>query len=101
MPIAKPRPPRATSWHSTLTACCGGKTTSTGARAVSCKARCRASTSNSDLNANSETTTSTRNQLALNTNRLLRWENYFYGGQGSFLQSSVQGINQQFRSECQ
>jgi putative salt-induced outer membrane protein YdiY len=51
---------------------------------------------NSNLDANSGTTTSTRNQLALTSNRLLPWDNYFYGGQAGFLQSSVQGINQQF-----
>ncbi|MGA3211119.1 MAG: DUF481 domain-containing protein [Terriglobales bacterium] len=51
---------------------------------------------NSNLDANSGTATSTRNQVVLNGNRLLPWENYFYGGQGSFLQSSVQGIDQQY-----
>jgi len=49
----------------------------------------------SDLSSNSGSTTSTRNQLTLRSYHLLPWENYFYGGQGSFLQSSTQGINLQ------
>ncbi|MGA8594519.1 MAG: DUF481 domain-containing protein, partial [Bryobacteraceae bacterium] len=44
---------------------------------------------------NSGARTSTRNLLTLNAYRLLPWANYFYGGLGSFLQSSVQGIRLQ------
>jgi hypothetical protein len=50
---------------------------------------------NSTLSANSGSTTSTRNQANLMSYRLLRWDNYFYEGLGSFLQSSVQGITLQ------
>jgi hypothetical protein len=46
-----------------------------------------ASSSGSDL--------STRNQIDLNNLRLLRWNNWFYAGSTSFLQSSVQEINLQ------
>jgi hypothetical protein len=46
-----------------------------------------ASSSGSDL--------STRNQIDLNTLRLLRWNNWFFAGSTSFLQSSVQEINLQ------
>jgi hypothetical protein len=52
-------------------------------------------TFNSNLSSNSGSTTSTRNQLNLNSYHLLPWDNYFYGGIGSFLQSSVQGIRLQ------
>jgi hypothetical protein len=52
-------------------------------------------TFNSNLSANSGSTTSTRNQLTLTSYRLLPWDNYFYGGLGTFLQSSVQGIRLQ------
>jgi len=37
----------------------------------------------------------TRNQTDLNILRLLRWNNWFYAGTGSFLQSSVQDIKLQ------
>jgi Protein of unknown function, DUF481 len=37
----------------------------------------------------------TRNQTDLNILRLLRWNNWFYAGTGSFLQSSVQDIQLQ------
>jgi hypothetical protein len=46
-----------------------------------------ASSSGSDL--------STRNQIDLNNLRLLRWNNWFYAGSTSFLQSSVQQIDLQ------
>jgi hypothetical protein len=46
-----------------------------------------ASSSGSDL--------STRNQTDLNILRLLRWNNWFYAGSTSFLQSSVQEIDLQ------
>ncbi len=49
----------------------------------------------SNLADNSGARTSTRNLLTLNAYRLLPWANYFYGGLGSFLQSSVQGIRLQ------
>jgi len=38
---------------------------------------------------------STRNQLDLQSQRLLRWDNWFYQGLGIFLQSSEQDINLQ------
>lgn len=38
---------------------------------------------------------STRNQIDVNTMRLLPWNNWFYSGTGTFLQSSVQGIDLQ------
>ena len=55
----------------------------------------------SQLNFNSSFASSTganlttRNQTNLNTLRLLRWNNWFYAGSASFLQSSVQKINLQ------
>jgi Protein of unknown function, DUF481 len=49
----------------------------------------------SNLAANSGARTSNRNLLTLNAYHLLPWANYFYGGIGSFLQSSVQGIRLQ------
>jgi hypothetical protein len=50
---------------------------------------------NSNLASNSGSNVSTRNQLDLTSSRLLPWKNYFYGGIGSFLQSSVQDIHLQ------
>lgn len=50
---------------------------------------------NSNLSSNSGSTTSTRNQLGLRSYHLLPWDNYFYAGLGTFLQSSVQGITLQ------
>jgi Protein of unknown function, DUF481 len=50
---------------------------------------------NSSLASNSGSTLTTRNQTDLNTLRLLRWNNWFYAGTSSFLQSSVQEINLQ------
>ena len=50
---------------------------------------------NSSLASNSGSTLTTRNQTDLNTLRLLRWNNWFYAGYASFLQSSVQEINLQ------
>jgi hypothetical protein len=52
-------------------------------------------TFNSNLSSNSGSTTSTRNQLGLSSYHLLPWDNYFYAGLGTFLQSSVQGIRLQ------
>jgi hypothetical protein len=49
----------------------------------------------SNLAANSGSATSTRNMLALYGYHLLPWDNYFFGGVGNFLQSSVQGISLQ------
>jgi putative salt-induced outer membrane protein YdiY len=49
----------------------------------------------SNLSTASGTTTSTRNQVTLGGVHLLRWNNYFYGGFGGFLQSSEQGIQRQ------
>lgn len=46
----------------------------------------------STLSSSTGTTASTRNQLNLEAFRLLRWNNWFYTGLGSFLQSSEQGI---------
>jgi len=39
--------------------------------------------------------TTNRNRLDLGAHRLLRWDNYFYAGFTSFLQSSEQGIDRQ------
>ena len=50
---------------------------------------------NSNLSSSSGSTTSTRNQIDLRVNRLLRWNNFFYTGGLSFLQTSEQGINVQ------
>jgi Protein of unknown function, DUF481 len=50
---------------------------------------------NSSLASNSGSSLTTRNQTDLNTLRLLRWNNWFYAGYASFLQSSVQEINLQ------
>jgi Protein of unknown function, DUF481 len=49
----------------------------------------------STLNRSSGATASTWNQVTPSFQRLLRWNNYFYEGFGSFLQSSEQGINAQ------
>lgn len=49
----------------------------------------------SNLSSSSGATTATRNQVDLIAYRLLPWKNYFYAGTGGFLQSSVQGIQQQ------
>ncbi len=50
---------------------------------------------NSSLSSNTGAEDSTRNQLTLSSYRLLRWNNYFYTGIASFLESSEQGINLQ------
>lgn len=47
---------------------------------------------NSALSASSGATASTRNELGFSSLRLLRWNNYFYSGGVSFLQSSEHGI---------
>jgi hypothetical protein len=47
---------------------------------------------NSTLSSSTGVTTSTRNQLTGDAFRLLRWNNWFYEGIGSWLQSSEQGI---------
>jgi hypothetical protein len=49
----------------------------------------------SNLSAASGTATSTRNQLTFSGFRLLRWNNYYYGGFDAFLQSTEQGITHQ------
>ena len=49
----------------------------------------------STLSSSSGTSASTRNLLDLSANHLLPWNNYFYAGLGSFLQSSTQGITLQ------
>ena len=49
----------------------------------------------SNLSASSGANTSTRNQLDITGYRTMPWKNYFYGGLGSFMQSSVQGIRLQ------
>ena len=49
----------------------------------------------SNLSASSGSSTSTRNQLSLQGQRFLRWNNWYYTGLASFLQSSVQGIQLQ------
>jgi len=50
---------------------------------------------NSTLSSSTGSTVSTRNQLDVDVSRLLRWDNWFYEGIGTFLQSSEQGITQQ------
>jgi hypothetical protein len=52
-------------------------------------------TLNSTLSSSSGTNPSTRNVLDLSGLHLLPWNNYFYSGLGSFLQSSAQGIRLQ------
>jgi hypothetical protein len=47
---------------------------------------------NSTLSSSTGATASTRNQLDAKIFRLLRWDNWFYEGLGSFLQSSEQGM---------
>ena len=49
----------------------------------------------SALSANTNSKNSTRNQFGADALRLLRWNNWFYQGLSSFLQSSVQGIHLQ------
>jgi hypothetical protein len=49
----------------------------------------------STLTHSSGVTASTWNQVTLGAFHLLPWNNYFYGGLGSFLQSAEQGINRQ------
>ncbi len=50
---------------------------------------------NSSFTSNSGAALSTRNQTDLDTLRLLRWNNWFYAGSASFLQSTVQEITRQ------
>jgi Protein of unknown function, DUF481 len=50
---------------------------------------------NSTLSASTGATASTRNQLDVDALRLMRWNNWFYEGLGTFLQSSEQGIIRQ------
>jgi hypothetical protein len=50
---------------------------------------------NSTFASNSGANLSTRNQTDISTMKLLRWNNWFYAGTASFLQSSVQEINLQ------
>jgi putative salt-induced outer membrane protein YdiY len=52
-------------------------------------------TYSSYLTANAGASTSTRNQLTVSGQRLMRWNNWYYTGLFSFLQSSVQGIQSQ------
>lgn len=48
---------------------------------------------NSTFASNSGANLSTRNQTDISAMKLLRWNNWFYAGTASFLQSSVQEIN--------
>jgi len=50
---------------------------------------------NSTLSSSTGASAATRNQLNLGAQRLLRWSNWFYAGEGSLLQSSEQNINLQ------
>jgi len=50
---------------------------------------------NSGFSSSSGDNVSTRNQIDVSSMRLLPWNNWFYSGTGSFLQSSVQGIDLQ------
>jgi hypothetical protein len=52
-------------------------------------------TFNSVLSSSAGSTTSTRNDLTLDAQRLLRWNNWFYTGIVNFLQSSSQNIDLQ------
>ena len=47
------------------------------------------------LSSNTGATVSTRNELSLQLQRLLCWNNWYYAGLADFLQSSVQGIQLQ------
>ncbi len=49
----------------------------------------------SNLSNSTGSTASTRNSLGLSALRMLPWNNWFYSGLGSFLQSSEQGIDLQ------
>lgn len=49
----------------------------------------------SNLTSSTGANTSTRNSLDMSAVRLLRWNNWFYSGVGTFLQSSEQGISVQ------
>ncbi len=49
----------------------------------------------STLSTSTGVTATTRNQVNVGAQRLLRWNNWFYAGEGALLQSSEQGINQQ------
>jgi Protein of unknown function, DUF481 len=49
----------------------------------------------STLSSSSGTSAATRNSLGLTGSHLLPWNNYFYSGLGSLLQSSAQGITLQ------
>ena len=49
----------------------------------------------SSLSSSTGTSPSTRNAIAFDAIRLLRWNNWFYAGLGSFVQSSEQGIDLQ------
>ena len=49
----------------------------------------------SNLTSSTGAATATRNQLDLIAYHQLPWKNYFYAGTGDFLQSSVQGVQQQ------
>jgi hypothetical protein len=49
----------------------------------------------STLSASTGATASARNQLDVDAFRLLRWNNWFYEGLGTLLQSSEQGISRQ------
>ncbi|WP_245632581.1 DUF481 domain-containing protein [Edaphobacter aggregans] len=50
---------------------------------------------NSTLSASTGAAASTRNQVNFDAYRLLRWNNWFYEGLGTFLQSTEQGIDRQ------
>ena len=50
---------------------------------------------NSTLSTSTGVTATTRNQLTLEGQRLLRWNNWFYAGTAALLQSSEQSINVQ------
>jgi Protein of unknown function, DUF481 len=50
---------------------------------------------NSTLSSSAHTSPATRNELNLDVERLLRWNNWYYTGIADFLQSSQQGIQLQ------
>ena len=67
-----------------------------GSQAEYLRERWSAQTSfNSTLSSSTGSSASTRNSLDISGNHLLPWNNYFYSGLSSFLQSSAQGITLQ------
>jgi len=67
-----------------------------GSSAVYVRERWNAgATFDSNLTSSTGVSASTRNSINVNASRLLPWNNWYYSGLASFLQSSVQGITLQ------